>query len=83
MTPSQLKYEILKRYPDNQFFSRDSMSVAGDTMRNYGVARALIVTQPGCAPVECWELYRKMRVNHGIGSSAYFSLNTFKRIFKV
>ena len=82
MTPSQLKYEILKRYPENTFFSRDTMKSTGDTMRNYGVARAMIVIQPGCAPVECWELYRKMRVNHGIGSSAYFSLNTFKRIQK-
>lgn len=90
MTPSELKYHVENSADESHFFSRKSMSFAGDTMRNYGVRSASVVTNYNAAgdyvckdgmAVECWELYRKRPVKHGLQSSAYFAKDGYGRIF--
>ena len=71
MTPSELKYNV-ESGEDSFFFTCSSMKFFGDTMRNYGVRNA----------GDCWELYRKHPVSHGLKDSAYFDKVTFKRVFK-
>ena len=68
MTPSDLKYEV-ERGEDSHFFERSSMKFFGDTMRNYGVRDA----------GDCWELYRKRPVMHGLKNSTFFDKITFAR----
>lgn len=77
MTPSELKYHVEQK--GSNFFSRDSMRFFGDTMKNYGVCSASVETYDGI--VECWELYRRRPVKHGLNSSAYFSKSDFSRVF--
>lgn len=72
MTPSKLKYEVEKAGYDKYFFARSTMRFFGDTMRNYGVRDA----------GDCWELWRKRPVKHGLNGSAYFDKVTFKQVFK-
>lgn len=94
MTPSDLKFHVENNGHDSHFFSRSSMKFAGDTMRNYGVRSATVRTAYDadgnyCAnhtegvAVECWELYRKRPVKHGLASSVYFAKDTFRRVFPV
>jgi hypothetical protein len=52
------------------FFTRKTMSFFGDTMKNYGIRELS----------DCYELYRKKPVKHGLMSSAYFDKITFARI---
>lgn len=72
MTPSELKAKIELSGQEPYFFTRKTMSFFGDTMKNYGVRDA----------EDCWELYRKHPVKHGLQNSVYFDKVTFKRIFK-
>jgi hypothetical protein len=71
MTASELKYRVEQSGNEPYFFTRKTMKFFGDTMRNYGVRDA----------GDCWELYRKMPVKHGLFSSAYFDKATFRQIF--
>lgn len=71
-TPYDLKYAVESCKSERYFFTRDTMRFFGDTMPNYG----LIVHD------DCYELYRKKPVKHGLTSSAYFDKKTLKRIFK-
>jgi len=74
MTKAELKYNVEKT--GSQFFTRDTMKFFGDTMQNYGVRSANI------DGIECWELYRRKPVKHGLSNSAYFSKETYQRITK-
>ena len=90
MTPSELKYSVEKTRHDSLFFSGQNMKFAGDTMRNYGVRSADVVTNYDAdgnyisgdsITVACWELYRKCPVKHGLKGSVYFCKTTFNRVF--
>lgn len=70
MTPSQLKYNYENK-KNGYFFTRDTMKFFGDTMKNYGVR----------THDDCYELYRKSPVKHGIIDSAYFDKITFDRMY--
>ena len=89
MTPADLKHHVSSG-SDSHFFDRSSMKFFGDTMRNYGVRAAVVVTSYNekgdyvgndGVSVEVWELYRKHAVKHGLKSSAYFDRVTFKRVY--
>lgn len=90
MNASELKYQIESHGNAPYFFSRDTMRFFGDTMRNYGVRQTEIVTSydnqgnyvEGGITVKVWELYRRHAVKHGLKSSAYFDMVTFRRVFK-
>lgn len=75
MTPSQLKYEVSNRGETSHFFDRKTMKFFGDTMANYGVRSA---EKNG---VECWELYRKRPVKHGLDHSSFFRKSDFQIIY--
>jgi hypothetical protein len=79
MTASELKY--LTRDTEPHFFTHKTMKFFGDTMRNYGV-RSTVIDRGSETGVECWELYRKRAVRHGLDSSAYFRKDTLNRCFK-
>lgn len=79
MTTSDLKYHHETQHPDSHFFTRSSMRFSGDRMSNYGCRQATVETHDG-ETVECWELWRKRPVKHGLQNSAYFSRETFERI---
>jgi hypothetical protein len=89
MTASELKYRVECAGHDPHFFTRSTMKFFGDTMRNYGVRATSLTSNYDAAgdyskdgvKVECWELYRKHPVKHGLQNSAYFDQNTFKRVF--
>jgi hypothetical protein len=74
MTPAQLKQAVANRGTESYFFSRENMRFAGDTMSNYGVRSVTIQTNAG--PADCWELYRKRPVKHGMRQSAFFRKDT-------
>lgn len=81
MSPAELKFNV--SLTGSNFFDRKSMKFFGDTMANYGVsAKPVSITQRDGTNVECWELYRKRPVKHGLNKPAYFCTMTFKRIFK-
>jgi hypothetical protein len=88
MNASELKYQVEQSGNCEHFFTRKTMSFFGDTMKNYGVRSAVIVSNYDTddnyvadgQPVECWELYRKQAVKHGLKTSAYFDKVTFSRI---
>ena len=90
MKPSDLKYHASNN-GNPHFFTRSTMAFFGDTMANYGVRSATVTTSEWVndeptervVTVECWELYRKRPVKHGLRSSAYFAKDTYKRIFPV
>lgn len=82
MTASELKYKVEVHGNEPFFFTPKTMKFFGDTMRNYGVRSATIDTYSK-KNVECWELYRRQPVKHGLSDSAYFSKQTFERKFKV
>lgn len=46
------------------------MKFSGDTMRNYGVRTAKIMTKDG--EKEVWELYRRQATRHGFTRSVYW-----------
>jgi hypothetical protein len=70
MTPSQLKYYHEEYNSDSHYFKHKTMKFFGDIIKNYGV-RTLS---------QCYELYRKQPVKHGLSHSAYFDKSTFKKI---
>ena len=78
MTASELK--ALTEETERYFFTRKTMIFFGDTMKNYGVCSAIVDTHTRPA-VECWELYRRRAVKHGLQSSAYFDKKTLERVF--
>jgi hypothetical protein len=90
MTPSELKSAIESRGAESHFFSRKTMQFFGDTMRNYGVRRATVQTNYNAAGayvgkdgglfVECWELYRKHPVKHGVRGSHYFACDDYRPV---
>jgi hypothetical protein len=80
MTPAELKQKHIEATGSN-FFDRKSLAFFGDTMRNYGVrSTPCLVYTPSGDVVKCWELYRKKPVKHGLCSSAYFDVATFRRV---
>jgi hypothetical protein len=89
LTPSELKYRIECAGNEPHFFTRSTMKFFGDSMRNYGVRLAFVVSEfdPDGNYVkdgirrQAWELWRKHSVKHGLRDSAYFDTSTFKRIY--
>ena len=73
MTPSELKARYQKANPDGHFFDRETMRYWRDTMKNYGVCRAVITITPEGHRQEVWELYRKKATKDGSKGSAYFT----------
>jgi hypothetical protein len=91
-TASDLKYYVEQAGHDSHFFTRKTMSFFGDTMRNYGVRKTTIATNYDAEgnyvgkdgmQIEVYELYRRNPVKHGLKDSAYFDVNTFKRVHAV
>lgn len=68
---SDLKYMVEQSGNEPHFFTRKTMKFFGDTMRNYGLREH----------DDCFELYRRKHVNHGLIDSAYFDKKTFKRLY--
>ena len=89
MTPSDLKYRVECAGHDTHFFDRKTMRFFGDTMANYGVRRATVVSNYDLAgnyyadgvSLDAWELYRGRAVKGGNKSSAYFSAENFARVY--
>lgn len=75
-------------WPESRYFDRDTMRFIGDTMANYGVRPARMMTpvingveQP---PRMVYELYRRKPVTGHYGTltaSAYFDAETFEKVF--
>lgn len=89
MNASELKYNVENRGKDSHFFTRRTMKFFGDTMRNYGVRKAQVATNYDDAGnyvsaagvvVECWELYRRRPVKHGLSDSVYFNAQTYAKV---
>ena len=79
MDKSELKAKV--ESVGSCFFSRSSMKFFGDTMANYYVPRQHVtVTTSSGDKFQCHELQRRKPVMHGLSDSAYFDINTFKRI---
>ena len=68
MTPSELKQNVEAAGHEPYFFVHKTMKFFGDRMSNYGVRSA----------GNCWELWRKRPVKHGLTNSAYFDKQTFE-----
>ena len=80
MTPSELKTHV-SNGSDRFFFTRDTMRFFGDTMRNYGVCAQPVTIETYMGDlVECWELYRRRPVKHGMAKSAYFATDDYRRV---
>jgi hypothetical protein len=80
-TASELKWHVEQSGECPHFFSRSSMRFFGDTMANYGVRAGLAtVTTSMGEKVECFELYRRRPVKHGLASPAFFNARTFARV---
>lgn len=86
MTPSELKYNVLKNNPESHFFDSDAMRFYGDTMRNYGVKLVLVelddaFNEDGTRTrAKAYELYRKRPVKDGVRRSIFFSPDDFRII---
>ena len=80
MNASDLKYHVEQSGLEPHFFTRKTIMFFGDTMRNYGVRSAIVTLYDGTI-VDCWELYRRHAVKHGLIKSAYFDKRTFERVF--
>lgn len=76
ITKSELKANV--EATGSLFFTRNSMKFFGDTMTNYGVRKTTIIKDD--QEIEAYELYRKQAVKHGLKSSVYFDVVTFKRL---
>lgn len=89
MNASELKYNV-ESGGDSHFFERSSMKFFGDTMKNYGVCSAVIISNYDSednyhaegVKREVWELYRKRAVKHGLKDSSYFDKVTYSRVFE-
>jgi len=91
-TPSDLKAFVEEAGHEPHFFTRKTMLYFGDTMRNYGVRKTVIMcyyddegnfVSDGGVQREVFELFRKASVKHGLKDSAYFDAVTFKRVHAV
>ena len=90
MSPSELKQAVNQAGHESHFFDRDAMKFFGDSMRNFGVSAATITSEydadgnyiKGGCQVECWELYRKRPVKHGLQSSHYFAKASMRIVFE-
>jgi len=80
MTASELKYQVESSGRESHFFTRRTMKFFGDTMRNYGVRGPVTVENTLGEKFECYELYRRNPVKHGLRESAYFDAKTFERV---
>lgn len=81
MTASELKMQHEHHVSGSHFFKRSTMKFFGDTMRNYYVpAYCPIITTSSGDKIKCYELQRRHAVKDGLNSSAYFSVETFKRV---
>lgn len=80
MTPSELKYQVEQAGHCPHFFTRQTMKFFGDTMRNYGCRDGGVVVTASGETYDCWEVYRKRAVKHGLAASAWFDKVTFERI---
>jgi len=78
---SDLKHAYECYIEGGYFFTRKAMKFFGDTMRNYGLRRIRASILGQTEPVEVFELYRKQPVQYGLQLSAYFSTETFKKIY--
>lgn len=90
MNASELKAKVEEAGHEPYFFSRKTMRAFGDSMRNYGVRSAVIVSEFNAdgnyvgkegESVEVWELYRKRSVEGGLSGSAYFRKDKFSQVF--
>lgn len=79
MKASELKYQVQYFQPDSYFFDRKTMAFFGDSMANFGV-RVANVKQYDGAVVECWELYRRKAVKHGLKGSHFFDCKTYASV---
>ena len=70
MTKSELRQNVMNT--GSHHFDRKTMKFFGDTMANYTVREL----------PDCYALYRKNPVKHGLWSTAYFDKVTFARIYK-
>jgi len=82
MNASELKYQVESRGTESHYFTRSTMRFFGDTMRNYGVRQTVIIANLTESRRDVWELYRKRPVKENNQSSAYFAVDTFKRVFE-
>lgn len=81
MNASELKYRVESAGHDSHFFTRETMRFFGDTMRNYGVRSQPVTVQTYSGEsVQCYELYRKHPVKHGLSGSAFFDCATYARV---
>lgn len=89
MNASELRFRIENAGTAPHFFDRKTMRFFGDTMRNFGVCRASVRTSYNAKGeydpengviVECWELYRRRPVKHGLQTSHYFSVDGYKPV---
>lgn len=79
MNASELKRNL--GHTGTVFFNRENMKFFGDSMANFGVRKRLIENNRG-VEVECWELWRKRPVKHGLQGSHYFAVNDFRAVNK-
>lgn len=87
-TASDLKYAMLALNPDSQFFTRETMSHFGDTMKNFGVVKTKILSNRNDegvildAPIqtEVYELYRKRAVKYNQQDSHFFRVSNLKLV---
>ena len=80
-TPSDLKSFVESHNEEPHFFTRNTMSFFGDTMRNYGLRQPVEVTRYDGSKVMAFELFRRRPVKHGLQGSAWFDATTFVRVF--
>lgn len=80
MTVQELKAILTEM--GSHHFDRSTMRFFGDTIANYGVKETTITDSTGCK-VNAYELFRRKPVKHGIRSSTYFDVLTFKRIWNI
>lgn len=74
LTPSELKALHEEHNPESYFFTRKSMGFFGDTMRNYAVKLTEIEGR------WYYELLRRRPVKYGLKNSAYFEVDTYRRV---
>ncbi|CAB4222635.1 hypothetical protein UFOVP1655_159 [uncultured Caudovirales phage] len=79
MNASELKRNL--GHTGSYFFNRENMKFFGDSMANFGVRKRVICNNRG-VEVECWELWRKRAVKHGLQSSHYWAVDNFRAVHK-
>ncbi len=85
-TKSDLKHHVTET--GSHFFTRENMKFSGDTRANYGLRSVNVQTNwdgqdnwtENGVIVECWELYRRRPVKHGLNSSHYFNKSNYEKV---